>query len=193
MFKRIPKKNFFKSETKTVDIEKKQADVSNVRDQKLGSRNVNGINQHDNDGQKETNQLAENVNRKVTQPEIVPDTCGVKNPREFDLKNLKKMFPVERKEKKITKVLVAITLLFIASFFPYVIIVIVYITNPDYENNMTSSQLTFYLIAFRLYNINNMANPIFYFFFDVKFREEVFSLYRSFWKTEQEKSLKSAT
>lgn len=88
---------------------------------------------------------------------------------------------------------VAITLLFIASFFPYVIIVIVYITNPDYENNMTSSQLTFYLIAFRLYNINNMANPIFYFFFDVKFREEVFSLYRSFWKTEQEKSLKSAT
>lgn len=193
LFKRIPKKNFFKSETKTVDIEKKQADVSNVRDQKLGSRNVNGINQHDNDGQKETNQLAENVNRKVTQPEIVPDTCGVKNPREFDLKNLKKMFPVERKEKKITKVLVAITLLFIASFFPYVIIVIVYITNPDYENNMTSSQLTFYLIAFRLYNINNMANPIFYFFFDVKFREEVFSLYRSFWKTEQEKSLKSAT
>lgn len=193
LFKRIPKKNFFKSETKTVDIEKKQADVSNVRDQKLGSRNVNGINQHDNDGQKETNQLAENVNRKVTQLEIVPDTCGVKNPREFDLKNLKKMFPVERKEKKITKVLVAITLLFIASFFPYVIIVIVYITNPDYENNMTSSQLTFYLIAFRLYNINNMANPIFYFFFDVKFREEVFSLYRSFWKTEQEKSLKSAT
>lgn len=182
LFKRIPKKNFFKRETKTVYIDKKQADVNDVRDQQLGSRNENGVNHYDNDDSKETNQLAENVNRKVTQPEIVPDTRGLQKQRKFDLKNLKKTFPVERKEKKITKVLVAITLLFIASFLPYVIIVIVYITNPDYEKNMTSSQLTFYLIGFRLYNINNMANPIFYFFFDAKFREEFFSLYRSFWK-----------
>lgn len=186
LFKRIPMKNFFKSERKTVDIDKNQTGASDVRDQKLVSKNVNGINHHDDKSQKETKRLAANIKTNVTQPETASDTHAQQQPREFDLKNLKKTFPVERKEKRITKVLVTITLLFIASFFPYVIIVIVYITNPDYEKNMTSSQFTFYLIAFRLYNINNMANPIFYFFFDLKFREEVFTLYRSFCKKKHE-------
>jgi hypothetical protein len=167
--------------TKTNPTCQKQENGYDVRDKcetseaGLGERvkNVNISNHSKTDVIKEGNNLVNNQ-------DVKPPTPAPEETRILDIKHLSKTFPVERKEKKITKVLVAITSLFVASFLPYVIVVIVYVTNPHYENNMTSSQLVLYLIGFRLYNINNMANPIFYFLFDLKFREEFLTLYRSF-------------
>lgn len=186
-----PKDNHLKSETRKNENCQKGEEVCDVSNSEKRLANVNNLNHQDKTVQRERpQQLAEIFNSKLPPADSATDARVFKNSRVFDLKSLKKSFPVERKEKKITKVLVAITLLFIASFFPYVIIVIVFFTNPEYENNMTSSQETFYLIGFRLYNINNMANPFFYFFFDLKFREEVFSLYRSLCKKETHRPVK---
>ncbi|XP_062607901.1 D(2) dopamine receptor-like [Saccostrea cucullata] len=150
---------------------------------------INSLNHSKVNATNDRSHLASNSDAKSSiktkqAPARIP---GIK--RNFDLKTLGRTFPVERKERKITKVLVAITLLFIASFLPYVIVVIVFFINPEYENNMTSSQLVLYLLGFRLYNINNMANPIFYFLFDSKFREEFLSLYQPLCRSRRTKSL----
>ncbi|XP_061182751.1 uncharacterized protein LOC133191082 [Saccostrea echinata] len=151
--------------------------------------NVNSLNHSNVNTKNDRSHLASNSGAKSSLKikQAAARVPGVR--RNFNLKTLGKNFPVERKEKKITKVLVAITLLFIASFLPYVIVVIVFFINPEYENNMTSSQLVLYLIGFRLYNINNMANPIFYFLFDSKFREELLSMYRSLCRKRRTQSM----
>lgn len=172
---------FQQSYTKTNATRQEQENDCDVRgksetsEEGQGKRDENiNISNHS-----KTNVIKEASNL-VNNPDAKTATPAPEETRNLDMKLLSKSFPVERKEKNITKVLVAITSLFVASFLPYIIVVIVFFTNPHYENNMTSSELVLYLTGFRLYNINNMANPIFYFLFDLKFREEFLTLYRSF-------------
>ncbi|KAK3101933.1 hypothetical protein FSP39_007464 [Pinctada imbricata] len=87
------------------------------------------------------------------------------------------LFKVDDREKRVTKILFTVTLLFILSFLPYVVILIVYSFDPMYEERMTSSEQVVYLIALRLYNINSAANSILYILFDRKFRKELRQMY----------------
>lgn len=85
---------------------------------------------------------------------------------------------ISDKEQRITKVLFAITVLFICSFLPYIIILIAYSSDTSYSDGLNTAELVLYLISFRLYMINSVANSLFYGFFDTKFRKHVKRLYR---------------
>lgn len=84
---------------------------------------------------------------------------------------------VPEREKKITIVLFTITVLFILSFLPYIIILILYSVDEGYEASMTQTQHTIYLIGLRLYLINNVSNPFLYSSFDSKFRKHLTDIY----------------
>ena len=86
-------------------------------------------------------------------------------------------FKEREREKRVTKVLFTITMLFILSFIPYIVLLIVYVIDDKYTDTMTSSQRVFYLMSLRLYNLNCAANSILYILFDMKFRKEVINMY----------------
>ncbi|OWF42059.1 G-protein coupled receptor 84 [Mizuhopecten yessoensis] len=87
---------------------------------------------------------------------------------------------ISDKEQRITKVLFAITMLFICSFLPYIIIMIAYFADSSYSEGLNTTELVLFLMSFRLYMINSVANSLFYGFFDTKFRKHVKRLYREF-------------
>ena len=84
---------------------------------------------------------------------------------------------VPERERKITVVLFTITVLFIVSFLPYLIILILYSADESYEANMTNTQHIVYLIGLRLYLLNNVSNPFLYSSFDSKFRKHLTDIY----------------
>ncbi|XP_060064365.1 cholecystokinin receptor type A-like [Ylistrum balloti] len=88
---------------------------------------------------------------------------------------------ISDKEQRITKVLFAITMLFICSFLPYIIIMIAFFSDSSYSDGLNTTELVLYLISFRLYMINSVANSLFYGFFDTKFRKHVKRLYQLFY------------
>lgn len=81
------------------------------------------------------------------------------------------------KETKITKVLFTITLLFILTYLPYIIILVVYGLDSQYEQTLSPSVHNLYLIGLRMYLINNAANCILYNYFDKKFRKITKDIY----------------
>jgi cell division protein FtsL len=84
---------------------------------------------------------------------------------------------ISDREKRITKVLFTITLLFIVSFLPYIVILVLYSVDESYERNMSNTQHVVYLIGLRLYLLNNVANPFLYSSFDSKFRKHLTDMY----------------
>ncbi|XP_052081115.1 alpha-2C adrenergic receptor-like [Mytilus californianus] len=135
------------------------------------------INQTLCDSYKDIQQIGVGVDKCQT-----PDENKITDPNStYEMKTLPKRGTIMRKtktfisdrEQRITKVLFTITLLFIFSFLPYIIILIVYSANPSYEENLTSTPLyPIYLIGLRLYLINNVANSLLYISFDLKFRKQ---------------------
>ncbi|KAK3102032.1 hypothetical protein FSP39_008251 [Pinctada imbricata] len=94
----------------------------------------------------------------------------------------KKLLRVDSREKRVTKILFTITMLFIFSFLPYIIILVVYSFDSKFREKMTSSEYVAYLMSLRLYNINNAANSILYVLFDLKFRKELKQIYGQLWQ-----------
>ncbi|CAG2238311.1 unnamed protein product [Mytilus edulis] len=139
-----------------------------------------GINSEENntsyDSYKDLQQIGEGVDK--CQP---PNEYKITDPNStYEMKTFPKRGTIMRKtktfisdrEQRITKVLFTITLLFIFSFLPYIIILIVNSANPSYEESLTSTPLyPIYLIGLRLYLVNNVANSLLYISFDLKFRK----------------------
>ncbi|CAG2229945.1 GPR10 [Mytilus edulis] len=146
-----------------------------------------GINSEENktlyDSYKEIQQIGVGVDKCQT-----PNENKITDPNStYEMKTLPKRGTIMRKtktfisdrEQRITKVLFTITLLFIFSFLPYIIILIVYSANPSYEESLTSTPLyPIYLIGLRLYLVNNVANSLLYISFDLKFRKHFLNIYK---------------
>ncbi|CAG2229944.1 unnamed protein product [Mytilus edulis] len=129
-------------------------------------------------------------------PKTSPNWKGQKKLQTRDMKGLKKAFKnvtgrpaganpllskpeksVPDREKRITIVLFTITVLFIVSFLPYIVILILYSADESYEKSMTTVEHAVYLIGLRLYMINNVANPFLYSSFDSKFKKHLMEIY----------------
>ena len=78
----------------------------------------------------------------------------------------------EKHTRKITLMMLTITIVFIISYFPFIMISLADSADVDYWKDMTSSQQIFTDFMLRLYLINNMANAIIYSFWDERFRRE---------------------
>ncbi|XP_045181236.2 uncharacterized protein LOC123540349 [Mercenaria mercenaria] len=74
--------------------------------------------------------------------------------------------------KQVTFMLFIITVVFILSFIPHLVLMVINSMNPFFVKDMSPTGIAFYNIFLRSFVINNMANPIIYGFCDKKFRSE---------------------
>lgn len=72
--------------------------------------------------------------------------------------------------KEITKMLFIVTIVFILSFLPHLILMILNATSPGVLTNLSPVGVIFYNIFLRTFVINNMANPIVYYVCLTSFR-----------------------
>ncbi|XP_071141444.1 muscarinic acetylcholine receptor M4-like [Mytilus edulis] len=79
----------------------------------------------------------------------------------------------QRRTLRITTMLFIITLIFVISFLPYLIIEVISNTDETYWNTMETWELVISSLLYRTYFINNMVNPIVYWCLDQKFKKEV--------------------
>ena len=86
------------------------------------------------------------------------------------------------KMRKTTYMLFIITVVFFVSYFPHLILKIVTFANKNFVPNMSFAGKVFYNTFIWCFFINNAANSIIYGFCDVRFREEVFQIYRNLFK-----------
>ncbi|KAL3889958.1 hypothetical protein ACJMK2_002273 [Sinanodonta woodiana] len=85
----------------------------------------------------------------------------------------------EKHTRKITKMMFTITLVFIVSYLPHLCIAILDAVDTHFWDDLSSSELVVCDMLFRTYLINNMANPIIYGFWDVRFRKECIQLIKA--------------
>lgn len=86
------------------------------------------------------------------------------------------------KMRKTTYTLFVITVVTFVSYFPHLILQTITASNTNFVRNMSFTGKVFYSTFNLCYFISNMANPITYSLCDVRFRREVFSIYRNLCK-----------
>jgi hypothetical protein len=79
---------------------------------------------------------------------------------------------VEKNTMKITLMMLTITVVFIISYFPLIIVSILDSTDKDFWADRSITESVFLDFMLRLYLVNNVANPIIYSFWDFRFRKE---------------------
>lgn len=86
--------------------------------------------------------------------------------------------PKKRKIKvtRTTVVLFAVTVAYIISFLPFLILMVIRSVNKDFESNLTPSQEVLVKFCVKSYFINNSINPVIYSFLNINFRKDVKSM-----------------
>ena len=74
---------------------------------------------------------------------------------------------------KLTTMFMVITLVFLFSYTPKVVLLIIEGVSEDFWDNLSSSQRSGVMFAHDMYIINNIVNPFIYAFMDTKFRSEM--------------------
>ncbi|KAL3889955.1 hypothetical protein ACJMK2_002270 [Sinanodonta woodiana] len=89
------------------------------------------------------------------------------------------LLSTEKHTRKITEMMFTITLVFIVSYLPHLCITILDAVDKQFWDDLSSSELVVYHMFFPTYLINNMANPIIYGYWDVRFRKECIQLIKA--------------
>lgn len=79
---------------------------------------------------------------------------------------------------RITGMLFTITMIFVISFLPYLIIEVLSGTDEEFWDGRSRVEIVLLHLLMRTYFINNMINPLVYWFLDKKFKQEVRKLFR---------------
>lgn len=81
--------------------------------------------------------------------------------------------------KEITKMLFIVTVVFILSFLPHLVLMVMNSIRPQSLKNMSPAGVVLYTIFLRTFVINNMANPIVYFLCLGSFRSMCLERFRT--------------
>ena len=84
----------------------------------------------------------------------------------------------EKHTRKITLMMLTITVVFIISYLPFIIISLADSADAEYWTDMPEGMAVFVDFMLRFYLINNMANAIIYSFWDERFRRECIVIIR---------------
>ncbi|KAH3709513.1 D(2) dopamine receptor-like [Dreissena polymorpha] len=79
----------------------------------------------------------------------------------------------ERNSRKITMMMLTITVFFIVTYLPFIAVSVMDAVVSDFWTGLSESHICFYDFLLRIYVLNNVANPFIYSFWDVKFRREL--------------------
>lgn len=105
---------------------------------------------------------------------------SMSDPGSFITRIPKSHFATKKQKRtlRITIMLFVVTVIFIISFLPYLVISVVDGVDIEFWDRMTIGEVVLFNFLLRTYFINNMINPIIYWFLDHKFKEEVSRLFR---------------
>jgi len=90
---------------------------------------------------------------------------------------------VEVKEfslRRNTLIMRMVTIAFVVSFLPYLVIVTLRYSNPDIPNKLSKIEQILYHVFLRTYFINSMINPFIYGFMNGEFRAKLKELFCAF-------------
>lgn len=93
--------------------------------------------------------------------------------------SVKSLSKRQKRTVRITGMLFMITLIYVVSFLPHLVLLILEFLDPVSFENLSPWAFTGYNFLLRSYFINNIANPFVYGFLDPKFRYEVVFLFKS--------------
>lgn len=88
--------------------------------------------------------------------------------------SMKSNTPKKRKIKvtRTTVVLFAVTVAYVISYLPFLILMVIRSVKKDFEDNLTPMQEVLFKFCVKSYFINNAINPIIYSFFNINFRKD---------------------
>lgn len=75
-----------------------------------------------------------------------------------------------RTTARVTLMLFTVSLLFVISFIPHLVLMIVATENRAFLDNLTETEYMLYQVFLRSFILNNVVNPVIYIFCDTKFR-----------------------
>lgn len=108
------------------------------------------------------------------------DSTDVGLPKQKSSNNRKKSIishvytvPQVLKKFKISILFMCISLVFVLTFTPRLVIMISEATNKDYWNGLTDHQIRTSLFFYRFYIVNNIVNPFLYAAFDSRFKQGI--------------------
>jgi hypothetical protein len=110
---------------------------------------------------------------KCAEHKFVRKDTMIRYSRKLDLKT------VENNTRKITLMMMTITIVFIIAYLPFIIISMVDVLDEKFWEKLTYWEALLYDFLLRIYLINHAANPIIYSFWDDRFRKESVKSFKS--------------
>ncbi|KAL4217777.1 hypothetical protein ACF0H5_022515 [Mactra antiquata] len=81
--------------------------------------------------------------------------------------------PVTKQHSKITKIMLTITIIFILSYAPALVVTIWSIVEPEFWDHLSVMENIICEFCLRFYLVNNVCNPFIYGFWDKRFKREI--------------------
>lgn len=108
------------------------------------------------------------------------DTGSTRRKHRFGSTNSRASYTPKRQKRavRITIMLFAITLVYVISFLPFLVITVMDALDETFWTGMSQNQNAIYNFLLRTYFINNVVNPIIYGILDTKFRSETSYLFK---------------
>lgn len=85
------------------------------------------------------------------------------------------------KVTRTTVVLFAVTVAYVLSYLPFLILMVIRSVKKDFEDNLSPSGEVFYKFCVKSYFISNATNPLIYSFLNINFRRDANELLRRIW------------
>ena len=85
------------------------------------------------------------------------------------------------KVTRTTVVLFAVTVAYVLSYLPFLILMVIRSVKKDFEDNLSSSGEVFYKFCIKSYFISNATNPLIYSFLNINFRKDANELLSRIW------------
>ncbi|XP_053383067.1 uncharacterized protein LOC123539878 [Mercenaria mercenaria] len=79
-----------------------------------------------------------------------------------------------------TLIMRMVTIAFVVSFLPYLVIVIIRYSNPDIPTKLSKVEQILYHVFLRTYFVNSMINPFIYGFMNIEFRSKLKEMFCNF-------------
>ena len=95
--------------------------------------------------------------------------------------NVKNRAALIKETRRKTFMFFVIVAIFFLSYLPNLFIKLITYTNYEIFQHLTLTGATIYNIFTWFFYVNNVANPVVYFFLDVRFRKEIKTFYRRLW------------
>ncbi|KAK3105842.1 hypothetical protein FSP39_006971 [Pinctada imbricata] len=94
---------------------------------------------------------------------------------------------VEEVNKRITTILIVLTVVFVIAYVPYMILAAVTVADKSFRRNLSIEGEATVKLFFRFHLINNVANPIVYGLLDKVFRQKLSQMYTCMGKCQTSK------